>query len=707
MAYVIKDPVPIALASYVQASMFKNMVLQHMPRVTIDGVECLGSMLYYVWKNHWFTSEKYYADLSTVEKTKAFFHPTVAHTKLYNVLGIDIGEMRKQDHSQLEEAWFGFYAPKHDAIVLTNAQISDYIKEFSPMIYPTHTDVFNPVNNVCPVVPVTIPVTPCIFTNLNPDMYKIPTYETRTVVIAYTDALNVYHPTIMEEILVSGPQWDSKGWLTGAVVWHPVTGLFQADNGVWSITPPYMSDAQIINEVANLVNSRYIINDVSEIGSTNRLTLIALLDTANEVFEKSYKVKRNITYTNNVDDPSQPKTTVTTVIVSVKFRRITNSISTTLLTKVQTELSRVEANRLAELSVAQNEQLLSVAGGSPAYVDPEKQARLYLQDGGRTNQLKAMWEHALIATDTSLVKWVNPFSTVVVGPNTGEGTTLTVGNKYGHYRVDAITAMHPVKVEALLKVALTIDSRTYTQKNATFSLGSLLTAVLVVGGLVIAAYTGQWYAAAAIGTLTAVEVVAITLAIYSLVVVVMSVTFSRMGLVSLAKQMIQISQLYGYAASMVGVANMVSNYMAETTRQNIMESIKASVTEYIQSIKDITLDKVEKYVIKNVVDFTKQSVMEILGQTVNFLNQAFTIYANYINPPNKGLGDLQDQLAATEKELADSAVVRPDSIDTVNKEIDDPYNNWIDINEKMQLMSYYMTNGKNVELMSKYYDSGY
>jgi len=212
------------LYKYSDAAMFKNTVLKYMPRITIDEVECLASLIYYDWKRVWYVDDKTYdkvtADKVIAEQALTDYHNNViskveydaaikdnlyykyrspilykteTHTKLYKVFGIDIQGVMIQDHGQLEEAWIGFYAPKDDVIVLTDAQIIDYIKEFSPMIYPTHTDVFNPVNNPCPM-PLTDPITPCVFTNLNPDIYKIDTYETRIVTEAYTDAFQNFHP---------------------------------------------------------------------------------------------------------------------------------------------------------------------------------------------------------------------------------------------------------------------------------------------------------------------------------------------------------------------------------------------------------------------------------------------------------------------------------------------------------------------------------
>ena len=129
--------------------------------------------------------------------------------------------------------------------------------------------------------------------------------------------------------------------------------------------------------------------------------------------------------------------------------------------------------------------------------------------------------------------------------------------------------------------------------------------------------------------------------------------------------------------------------------------------EFVSNIMNVTLEGIIDATLHAVKEFASQSAWTIANQVLAGLNQLFSIYYKYINPPNRGIGDLQEELAATEKEIAETAIVRPDGIDTVNKELDDPYNNWMDIPEKMQLMPYHMTTGKNVVLMSKYYDSGY
>jgi len=144
------------------------------------------------------------------------------------------------------------------------------------------------------------------------------------------------------------------GWLTGTLTYTAPSS--RVIDGKLVTGTSYSTDALVINDVLSLARNRYFIGRIRDVGTTNRLTLFALLDTANEVFEKSLVLRRSLDYkpdtkTNTSSINSRNiKVAVETITVYVKFRRISNTISTTLLNKIQAEIAIAEENRLAHTS---------------------------------------------------------------------------------------------------------------------------------------------------------------------------------------------------------------------------------------------------------------------------------------------------------------------------------------------------------------------
>lgn len=103
--------------------------------------------------------------------------------------------------------------------------------------------------------------------------------------------------------------------------------------------------------------------------------------------------------------------------------------------------------------------------------------------------------------------------------------------------------------------------------------------------------------------------------------------------------------------------------------------------------------------------FASESTSAMIQSFLKFLSFMFNIYTKYIDPPNKGISELEDKIKEQEQELED--YTSPEMIDKVNFFTDTTFANQYDFNEYMQAMPANMTSGKNRALMNKHYDSGY
>jgi hypothetical protein len=132
-------------------------------------------------------------------------------------------------------------------------------------------------------------------------------------------------------------------------------------------------------------------------------------------------------------------------------------------------------------------------------------------------------------------------------------------------------------------------------------------------------------------------------------------------------------------------------------------AIKETFMKY--AVKEVAGKAVEKSFLETLGDMIggeiKKATSNLLQTGLKWITNAFNIYSEYINPPNKGLDEKAEQLKAQEKELEDTS--SPNMIDDVNRVQDSPYANPYDFNEYMQNIPYQMTQGLIENSTTKYY----
>jgi hypothetical protein len=140
----------------------------------------------------------------------------------------------------------------------------------------------------------------------------------------------------------------------------------------------------------------------------------------------------------------------------------------------------------------------------------------------------------------------------------------------------------------------------------------------------------------------------------------------------------------------VAISKMREALVKEAVKQATSEVTTQATVEGAKQIVKPTLENYINAVVELVTTSIKENTASVLNKTVNFMNQAFTVYVNYISPtPDPG------NPPPTEE---------PDNIDQVQLVQRDfeMYGN-IDLNEKMQAMPYTLTEGTIKNTFNKYY----
>jgi len=124
------------------------------------------------------------------------------------------------------------------------------------------------------------------------------------------------------------------------------------------------------------------------------------------------------------------------------------------------------------------------------------------------------------------------------------------------------------------------------------------------------------------------------------------------------------------------------------------------------AVKEVGGKTVEKSFLETLGDMIggeiKKATSNMLQTGLKWVTNAFNVYSEYINPPNKGLDEKAEELKAQEAEMADYSSA--DMIDNVNRVQDSPYANPYDFNEHMQTVPYLMTQGLIDKATTKYYN---
>ena len=220
--------------------------------------------------------------------------------------------------------------------------------------------------------------------------------------------------------------------------------------------------------------------------------------------------------------------------------------------------------------------------------------------------------------------------------------------------------------------------------------------------------------------------VALVLSIGAMIQMALAYYWAKNGDPAAANYAMGHAEWLGYGAMAFSIANIMQHVYQKLAEEAVKEAIKEAIKEGVKqatmkTVEDITFQQVVDYVFGYIKDLSLDTVKELVlglvpntshmttGQLLNmgvqYLNQGFSIYTQYIDPSQDKINDKKAELEASNKELEDTA--GPETLDTIEVEYSDPYNNWIDMNEKMQSIPMMMTQGKNKLLMNKYYNSGY
>ena len=328
MGYVRLDAVEPAVNTYLAATRFKNLTLRHWPKALVDGVEVFATVYYYL-------------DGVGVLQTPM-------HLEVYKLLGIKVADLQAQSYEGVASAYL--YVDGVDvAYGVTPLQITTYIEEFSPLIYPDNPDVFNSDPAPDPL------------TNLNPDP------------LAGTE----------DEL------WDENGWIYSYITYEPPTATY---------VDAAISDTDIFALIdANDKNTLWYDEEDS-----SRLTCLALLDSGSVMFEKSMRVVQKTidtknTYTVNLHRGRTSSTGLNTtrylksVVIEYRFRRIKavdDPSVTEFITTIGSEVAALEAMRDYSPVISNSIRRLGVVG-----------ATIY---SSYAQQLISMFRYVVPVTETAL-----------------------------------------------------------------------------------------------------------------------------------------------------------------------------------------------------------------------------------------------------------------------------------------------------------------
>jgi len=422
----------------------------------------------------------------------------------------------------------------------------------------------------------------------------------------------------------------------------------------------YTSDTDLINLV--LGNKK----DIHFSPDSHPLTALALLDTSSVMFDTTIivtdktLVKRKIN--NRQFNNLSQSYNILKAELSLKFKRIINVDDITVsdyLNYILNQISIIDS--ISPTLNSTNNLNVNNTGVAQKNVDTSRTSSI-------NKQLINIVEAKIPLVESNIIY-------PVVNPSTGN---ITYYIKY-----DGVAALNTK--DFLTFLGKTIDTG-YIEESASFwkeALMMIVTIVIIVIAVVLAIPSGG------ISTVGAFAAFAAEAAFY----VAIAMALEALILKALANR-----GQYAYAA-MVGdslqVLGMVSTFLG------VLGVVGSWASAIGRALKEITMKTVAEGLKTQVALYAKQATSNILGFVVDMLTTAFQIYSKVINPPTEGLDESAQALAATEKELEDYAT--PDMRDKVQYIFENPYANIYDMNEYMQNIPYFMTQGRIDSATTKYY----
>lgn len=676
--YVIRDSVGPSIKGHVDSLRFKNTILKYWPTTTLgDGTVVFEKL--YTW-----TSSQGVIDDN-------------AHRKIYKIIGIDIADIESQDKDGLTSLYLTV-SGMDTSVVVTNAEVREYIEQFTPQIYPNNPDVFNPNTNPSPL------------TDLNPDPYK-------NGDIADPDDGEFYEPL-----------WDKDGWITSYLTYMPMND---------SLINPNISDAEILSKC-----SGYHPEDITyDDRYFNRLTGVAIMDIDGVLFERELRVlQRTVEERHALVKGFSVTSSVSNYLVSAKvefkFRRVVDAndvsattfidslvsrvddINTAVLNPPQVSYGRVDTIKYMPLQLSINKQLIRMANyimpftddgsnyliseGLPgSYISENNDVAIkydYLAglmpkefvkhfgnhiEPGYTQKKAKWWQKLLVAIITIIVIIIAVVAAVLTG-----GSSLMMASM-------VLTA------GALVLTGLSM----YWAKNgepgaAAFAGG----AAQILGYLAMA--TGIAAAVQNLATQGAKEL-ALETAKAEVLAAGANATPAMLSAVSAAQAgVLTTTQIAGQVVSIVSqVGSELGVIEGDAANILSLASGALAVSSFGVGIVEIPgIDELQDIVVTGFTRFTAQPTATIMNQTMNTTNRLFSMYMSNINPPTEGIADQAAKIEAQEKEIE---TLNPEHTEATWKSYTDPYGSIFEVGDVYERSYNMMTSGRNRIAMNKYYESGY
>ena len=676
--YVVRDVVGPMIIKHTQAQKFKTLVLRHWPTTThADGTVTFDRL--WMWK-----------------RLDGGMQRSAAHLSLYRTLGIKIEDIEKQDKKGLNALYLDI-TDLLGGIVVTRADITQYIGQFTPQVYPTGVDPFNSNLNG-EVVPATTPIT---YTDLNPDPYK--------------DG-DVLDPNGVPY----APLWDKDGWITSYLEYKPLST---------ALIDPNITDAGILAKCSGYNPTEVSFAD----GVFNRLTGIAMMDANGVLFERQLRViQRTVEerhhYVRGNTDSANTSRYMVGAKVEFKFRRIKDASDISVV-----PLITLIEDKIADLNIVQqgpfNTQFLSLFASG--YANPELSIN---------KQLIRMANYITPYSSDGL-----NYSVEVAGVNSYIATNPVVRIKY-----DAISALLPQKFTKAFSSRIRPGYDVKPAEWWEIAIVVVLVIIIIIIAVIVAIPTGG----GSIGWASA----SIVLIVGSLVMTGLAMYWAENGSPMAAQYAGIAAEYLGYAAMITGVAGATQSLIAQQGTMTVLQGFQAAGSfiavggeiaqqagwvdeETAQIIKIVgAVLTVSKLFTAQPVPVAKGSVPKgatppidvppvalpplppidvptfglihlanvptpmIINSLLSFTNSLFTTYITVIAPPAEGIEAQEDKLRAQEKELE---TLNPENSEAIWNSYTDPYGSIFEVGDIYEKSYVMLTSGRNRLLMDKHYVSGY
>jgi hypothetical protein len=691
--YIIRDAMGPKLRAHTDALTFKNTIIKYWPRSIVDGQDTFGSV--YTWISG-----------QGVLKDNA-------HRRIYHVIGMKVKDMEKQSYDKLDYTYMHLNAYNAPNGSITEADVRNYITDYSPIIYPTHTNVFNPD----PVSTVDM--------NIDPDK-------------GTADA-----------------RWDKDGWIRTTLVYRPTT-IDLVDNSI--------TDQQIIQK-AHDISYKDIFYDQY---TCSRLTALAMLDTGNAVFEtqirivsKTVVLKDQLLSANNIGIRggivAEQIRYVNQAQIEFSFRRIADvHVGLTLSTAITAYLLAIDTKVESLIPVAfvlKSFGIRNSSGGLAGLVASK----------ARMNDMSRSLNASVNQQLCTMANWVNPYA----NDHTLIATDPTMVNSYyadskeTQVKISGLIDLPPLEFKKQFVSLIKFDYKVHEKKGHWYDkVVSIVVAVVAVVLAVLAIIAQQYWLAALIlsagaaaegvwamylvkngGSASSVHStmgISNALGIAAMLTGIMAVytAWQKAAQEALLREAINeavkegsqvaidsaagayITAIQSGSASMYGGLSAALTNAATSAVQvggklgvigddvaqyaNLAVGSVDGITTAFSSATTTTLESIQNNIMEGIKKFVSKPLSEIMNQCVNWINTAFNAYMMMVAPANEGLADKQAALDKLEKEVE---TTNPENMENIWTMYTDPYGSVFEVGDIYDKAVPMLTSGSISSMMNKCYTS--